>query len=111
VEAMKEENIKEENLCGINKEFETCPDGILYVEKRSCLPRYGGLRDLIMKESYKSKSSIHLGSDKMYHDLKKLYWWPNMKEEIATYTDSQSERTIQTLEDMLRAYVIDFSNG
>ncbi|GJT37030.1 putative reverse transcriptase domain-containing protein [Tanacetum coccineum] len=21
----------------------------------------------------------------MYHDLKKLYWWPNMKEEIATY--------------------------
>ncbi|GJW92410.1 reverse transcriptase domain-containing protein [Tanacetum coccineum] len=21
----------------------------------------------------------------MYHDLKKLYWWPNMKAEIATY--------------------------
>nr|GFC44210.1 reverse transcriptase domain-containing protein [Tanacetum cinerariifolium] len=26
-------------------------------------------------------------------------------------TDRQSERTIQTLEDMLRAYVIDFGNG
>nr|GEW21271.1 reverse transcriptase domain-containing protein [Tanacetum cinerariifolium] len=24
-------------------------------------------------------------SDKMYQDLKKLYWWPNMKAEIATY--------------------------
>ncbi|GKF27134.1 putative reverse transcriptase domain-containing protein, partial [Tanacetum coccineum] len=24
------------------------------------------------------------GSDKMYHDLRKLYWWPNMKAEIAT---------------------------
>nr|GEV34036.1 hypothetical protein [Tanacetum cinerariifolium] len=24
-------------------------------------------------------------SDKMYQDLKKLYWWPNIKAEIATY--------------------------
>ncbi|GJT78170.1 putative reverse transcriptase domain-containing protein [Tanacetum coccineum] len=85
VEAMKEEKIKEENLCGMNKEFETCPVGTLYIKKWSWLPHYGGLRDLIMKELYKSKSFIHLGSDKMYHDLKKLYWWPNMKEEIATY--------------------------
>ncbi|GJW91792.1 putative reverse transcriptase domain-containing protein [Tanacetum coccineum] len=43
------------------------------------------LRALIIYESYKSKYSIHPGSDKMYHDLKKLYWWPNMKEKIATY--------------------------
>ncbi|GJR63474.1 putative reverse transcriptase domain-containing protein [Tanacetum coccineum] len=40
---------------------------------------------LIMHESHKSKYSIHPGSDKMYHDLKKLYWWPNIKAEIATY--------------------------
>ncbi|GJY84088.1 putative reverse transcriptase domain-containing protein [Tanacetum coccineum] len=40
---------------------------------------------LIMHESYKSKYSIHPGSDKMYQDLKKLYWWPNMKAEITTY--------------------------
>ncbi|GJS64211.1 putative reverse transcriptase domain-containing protein [Tanacetum coccineum] len=25
------------------------------------------------------------GSDKMYHDLKMLYWWLNMKADIATY--------------------------
>ncbi|GJZ07402.1 putative reverse transcriptase domain-containing protein [Tanacetum coccineum] len=38
-----------------------------------------------MLESHKSKYSIHPGSDKMYHDLRKLYWWPNMKADIATY--------------------------
>nr|GEW95345.1 putative reverse transcriptase domain-containing protein [Tanacetum cinerariifolium] len=40
---------------------------------------------LIMHESHKSKYSIHPGSDKMYQDLKKLYCWPNMKAEIATF--------------------------
>nr|GEV90791.1 putative reverse transcriptase domain-containing protein [Tanacetum cinerariifolium] len=38
-----------------------------------------------MHESHKSKYSIHLGSDKMYQDLKQLYWWPNIKANIATY--------------------------
>ncbi|GJV25204.1 putative reverse transcriptase domain-containing protein [Tanacetum coccineum] len=86
-EAMKEENVKEENLRGMNKEFETCLDGTLCIEKRSWLPCFGGLRDLIMHELHKSKYSIHPGSDKMYHDLKRLYWWPNMKAEIATYVN------------------------
>nr|GEW88394.1 hypothetical protein [Tanacetum cinerariifolium] len=44
-----------------------------------------GLKDLVMHESHKSKYSIHLGSDKMYQDLKPLYWWPNMKADIAMY--------------------------
>ncbi|GJW55992.1 putative reverse transcriptase domain-containing protein [Tanacetum coccineum] len=43
------------------------------------------VRALIMHELYKSKYSIYPGLDKMYQDLKKLYWWPNMKAEIATY--------------------------
>nr|GEV22924.1 putative reverse transcriptase domain-containing protein [Tanacetum cinerariifolium] len=45
----------------------------------------GDLRTVIMHESHKSKYSIHPGSDKMYQDMKKLYWWPNMKADIATY--------------------------
>nr|GEZ10851.1 reverse transcriptase domain-containing protein [Tanacetum cinerariifolium] len=108
-------------------------------------------RDLIMHDSHKSKYSIHPGSDKTYQDLKKLYWWPNMKAIIAEYigkcltcsrvkaecqkpsgllsmksalgtqldmsmayhpkTNGQSERTIQTLKDMLQACVIDFGKG
>ncbi|GKD18734.1 reverse transcriptase domain-containing protein [Tanacetum coccineum] len=38
-----------------------------------------------MHESCKSKYSIHPGSEKMYQDVKKVYWWPNMKADIATY--------------------------
>nr|GFA11623.1 putative reverse transcriptase domain, ribonuclease H-like domain, aspartic peptidase domain protein [Tanacetum cinerariifolium] len=49
------------------------------------LPCYGELRTLIMNESHKSKYFVHSGSDKMYQDMKLLYWWPNMKADIATY--------------------------
>ncbi|GJS55374.1 putative reverse transcriptase domain-containing protein [Tanacetum coccineum] len=159
-EAVKEENIKAKNLQGMDKAFEVRPDGIRCIKNRS--------------------------SDKMYQDLKKLCWWPNMKTIITKYvgkcltcsrvkaecqkatdsmeaptrlcikeiisrhgvlisiisdhnshftsrfwqsmqnalgiqldmsmtyhleTDGQSERTIQTLKDMLRACVIDFGKG
>ncbi|GJW12763.1 putative reverse transcriptase domain-containing protein [Tanacetum coccineum] len=54
-------------------------------ERRSWLHCYGDLRSVIMHDSHKSKYSIHPGSEKMYQDMKKLYWWPNMKADIATY--------------------------
>ncbi|GKA33206.1 putative reverse transcriptase domain-containing protein [Tanacetum coccineum] len=69
----------------MDKAFKVCPDGTQSIKNRSWLPLFGNLRDLIMHESHKSKYSIHPGSDKMYHDLKKLYWWPNMKAIIAEY--------------------------
>ncbi|GJS53714.1 putative reverse transcriptase domain-containing protein [Tanacetum coccineum] len=60
-------------------------EGTLCFNGRSWLPCYGDLRTMIMHEFHKSKYSIHSGSDKMYQDIKKLYWWPNMKANIATY--------------------------
>ncbi|GJV83337.1 putative reverse transcriptase domain-containing protein [Tanacetum coccineum] len=84
-EAIKEENIEAENLRGMDKAFKIRPDGTRCIKNRSWLSLFGNLRDLIMHESHKSKYSIHPGSDKMYQDLKKLYWWPNMKEIIAEY--------------------------
>ncbi|GJZ98982.1 putative reverse transcriptase domain-containing protein [Tanacetum coccineum] len=60
-------------------------DGTLCLNGRSWLTCYGDLRTMIMHESHKSKYSIHPGSDKMYQDMKKLYWWPNMKAGFATY--------------------------
>lgn len=88
IEALKEENRPQEKLYGMpeNKNgFVKRSDGVLCFKDRSWIPLYSGIRELIMHESHKSKYSIHPGSDKMYQDLKKLYWWPNMKAEIATY--------------------------
>ncbi|GJU24435.1 putative reverse transcriptase domain-containing protein [Tanacetum coccineum] len=85
IKAIKEENIKPENLQGMDKAFEIRLDGTRCIKNRSWLPHLGDLRDLIMHESHKVKYSIHPGSDKMYQDLKKLYWWPNMKAIIAEY--------------------------
>ncbi|GJW85504.1 reverse transcriptase domain-containing protein [Tanacetum coccineum] len=84
-EAIKEENIKAKNLRGMDKAFEVHPDGTRCIKNRSWLRLFGNLRDLIMHESYKSKYSIHSGSDKMYQDLKKLYRWPSIKAIIAEY--------------------------
>nr|GFB30376.1 putative reverse transcriptase domain-containing protein [Tanacetum cinerariifolium] len=83
--AIKEESIKAENLRGIDKAFEIHPGGTCCIKNQRWLPLFGNLRDLIMRESHKSKYSIHPGSDKMYQDLKKLYWWLNIKAIIAEY--------------------------
>ncbi|GKD47839.1 putative reverse transcriptase domain-containing protein, partial [Tanacetum coccineum] len=84
-EARKEENFITEDLHGMINKLEPRADGTLCLNNRSWIPCFGDLRALIMHESHKLKYSIHPGSDKMYQDLKKLYWWPNMKAEIATY--------------------------
>ncbi|GJX12248.1 putative reverse transcriptase domain-containing protein [Tanacetum coccineum] len=65
-EALKEENIKAENLQGMDKAFEIRPDGTRCIKNRSWLPLFGNLRDLIMHESHKSKYFIHPGSDKIF---------------------------------------------
>ncbi|GJR01850.1 putative reverse transcriptase domain-containing protein [Tanacetum coccineum] len=193
-EAQKPENLKNKDVGGMirkdipKEKLEPYADGTLCLNDRSWLPCYGDLRTVIMHESHKSKYSINPGSDKMYQNMKRLYWRPNMKVDIATYvskcltcakvkaehqrpsetdsmeklermylkevftrhrilvsiicdhdprfasnfwrllqkalgtnldmsivyhpqTDGQSERTIQTLKDMLCACVIDFGNG
>nr|GEX83556.1 putative reverse transcriptase domain-containing protein [Tanacetum cinerariifolium] len=85
VESCKEENIGAEGFLGKGEPFKVRSNGTKCLKGRVWLPLFGGLRDLIMLEYHKSKYSIHPGSDKMYHDLKKLYWWPNLKADITTY--------------------------
>ncbi|GJW25646.1 putative reverse transcriptase domain-containing protein, partial [Tanacetum coccineum] len=97
IEARKPENLKSKDVGDMlienskdpekprKEKLEPRADGTMCLNNRSWLPCYGDLRALIMHESHKSKYSVHPGSDKMYQDMKQLYWWPNMKADIATY--------------------------
>nr|GEZ40987.1 putative reverse transcriptase domain-containing protein [Tanacetum cinerariifolium] len=91
IKALKLENLKKEYVGGMirmdipKERLEPRADGTLCLNDRSWLPCYSDLRSVSMHESHKSKYSIHPGSEKMYQDMKKLYWWPNMKADIATY--------------------------
>nr|GEX28952.1 hypothetical protein [Tanacetum cinerariifolium] len=91
IEALKPENLKKEDVGGMIKtdipkeRLEPRADGTLCLNGMSWLPCYGDLRSVIMHESHKSKYSIHPRFEKMYQDMKRLYWWLNMKADIATY--------------------------
>nr|GEW49930.1 putative reverse transcriptase domain-containing protein [Tanacetum cinerariifolium] len=91
IEALKPENLEKKDVCGMirrdipKEKLESRVDGTLCLNGKSWLPCYGDLRFVIMHESHKSKYSIHPCSDKMYQYMKKLYWCPNMKANIATY--------------------------
>nr|GEX29062.1 hypothetical protein [Tanacetum cinerariifolium] len=91
VAARKEENFINEDLQGMINKLQSRADGTLCLNNRSWISCFGDLRALIMYESHKSKYSIHPGSDKMYQDLKKLYWWPNIKAEIAIYVTARQD--------------------
>nr|GEY72514.1 putative reverse transcriptase domain, ribonuclease H-like domain, aspartic peptidase domain protein [Tanacetum cinerariifolium] len=98
-EEIKPENFKSEDVGGMliknskdpkkpkKEKLEPRVDETMCLNNRSWLPYYGDLRTLIMHESHKSKYSVHPGSDKIYQDMKLLYWWPNMKADIATYVN------------------------
>ncbi|GKA63026.1 putative reverse transcriptase domain-containing protein [Tanacetum coccineum] len=40
---------------------------------------------LIMNEAQATEYFVHPGADKMYYDLRGIYWWPRMKNDIALY--------------------------
>nr|GEU58342.1 putative reverse transcriptase domain, ribonuclease H-like domain, aspartic peptidase domain protein [Tanacetum cinerariifolium] len=166
-EASKVENATSEMLHGLDQLIERKEDGGMYF---IWVPLIGDVRTLIMDEDHALRYLVHLGADKTYHDLRDMYWWPEIPEwkwdniimdfttklprsksghdtiwvvvdrltksayflatredysmeklarlyidEITArhgvHTDGQSKHTIQTLEDMLRACMIDFGGS
>ena len=91
IEALKLENLINEDVGGMirtnleKEKLEPSEDGTLCIHGRSWLPCYGDLRNVIMHEPHKFKHSIHPGSNKMYQDMRRLYWWPNVKADVARY--------------------------
>jgi hypothetical protein len=74
-------NIKEEKSPGFSEDGE----GVLWYKGRICVSGVKELKDKILYEAHESAYSIHLGGNKMYHDLKATYWWYGMKRDVAEY--------------------------
>ncbi|KAK1648029.1 hypothetical protein QYE76_065834 [Lolium multiflorum] len=70
---------------GRPSEFHRGEMGSLWFQKRICVPDIAEIKEVILREAHQTPYSIHPGSTKMYMDLKELFWWNNMKREIAQY--------------------------
>ncbi|GKA32877.1 reverse transcriptase domain-containing protein [Tanacetum coccineum] len=84
-EAFKEENAPAERLHGLDQQMEWKEDKSLYFMDHKWVLLVRGVRTIIMDDAHKTRYSVHPGADKMYHDLRDMYWWPGMKRDIATY--------------------------
>ncbi|KAK5785605.1 hypothetical protein PVK06_040207 [Gossypium arboreum] len=69
----------------IDLEFRVDADGCLRFRNQICVPRNSELIQMILNEAHSSQLSVHLGSTKMYNDLKQLYWWHGMKRDISDF--------------------------
>ena len=65
--------LKDSVLIKMNESFALGCDGILRYQDRLCVPDVADLRTTIVAEAHGSIYLIHLGSIKMYHDLKQIY--------------------------------------
>jgi hypothetical protein len=70
---------------GKGPDFREDAEGVIWFKDRLCVPDIKSIRELILKEAHETSYSIHPGSEKMYQDLKKRFWWYVMKREIAEY--------------------------
>ncbi|KAH0661672.1 hypothetical protein KY284_026603 [Solanum tuberosum] len=86
--------LKENVQQGMIKVFELTQERVLRCQNRLCVPNVDELRNMIMMEAHHSRYSVHLGSTKMYHDLKEMYWWRDMKKNIAEFV-GQSPNCLQ----------------
>ena len=64
---------------GRGPHFSVDEHGVVRYKDRLVVPFSKELRRKILSEAHHSKLSIHPGSNKMYHDLRHLNWWSNMK--------------------------------
>ncbi|GKC46928.1 putative reverse transcriptase domain-containing protein [Tanacetum coccineum] len=84
-EASKDLKAPAEWLRGLETHFEQRNNGGIYFFDHIWIPSVGGVRKLIKDEAHTSRYSIHPGEDKMYHDLRDLYWWLGVKRDVAEY--------------------------
>ena len=71
------------NREGKETEFTVNRDGFMYHRDWVFVPNDDELKKSILKEAHSGSFVMHLGSTKMYHDLKTSYWWSEMKRDVS----------------------------
>jgi hypothetical protein len=64
-------------------EFRVDERGVCWCNDRICVPSDKAIHKEILIEAHDSKYCIHPGSTKMYADMRKMFWWKDMKKDIA----------------------------
>nr|GEV43653.1 hypothetical protein [Tanacetum cinerariifolium] len=103
----RKERIKTKRIRTMNMTLRS--DGALYYLDRICVPLKGDVRTLIMDEAYKSKYSVHPGANKMYYDLRDMYWWTRMKKDIAVYDYKMDRLAILYLNEIVARHGVPIS--
>lgn len=75
IELLKQKIISKE----ASKEWKVHEDGGLRYKERMVVPKDKRVRDRVLKEAHNTQFAMHPGSNKMYRDLRRMYWWKSMK--------------------------------
>ncbi|KAA0036120.1 ty3-gypsy retrotransposon protein [Cucumis melo var. makuwa] len=65
--------------------FSVSSDDGLTFDGRLCVLEDIAVKIELLTEAHSSPFTMHLGSTKMYQDLRRAYWWRNMKREVADF--------------------------
>ena len=60
-------------------------NGSLQHRGRVMVPQSADLREKILKEFHCSFFAVHPGGTKMYHDLRRRYYWSRMKKHVGEF--------------------------
>ncbi|KAG8485712.1 hypothetical protein CXB51_019030 [Gossypium anomalum] len=93
VDQIKEKQLKDEYLVtrfqqvnkGETSEFGLNSKGVLCFRGRICVPKDSDLRQTILKEAHGGPCAMYPRGNKLYHDLRELYWWPGLKREVTEF--------------------------
>ncbi|XP_052882719.1 uncharacterized protein LOC128291579 [Gossypium arboreum] len=66
---------------GINSEGVLCFCGRMYI------PKGDDLRQSILQEAHSGLFAMHPGGNKMYRNLRELYWWPGLKRKVMEFVN------------------------
>ncbi|KAA0059509.1 pol protein [Cucumis melo var. makuwa] len=70
---------------GQGEDFSISSDDGLTFDRRLCVPEDSAVKTELLTEAHSSPFTMHPGSTKMYQDLKRVYWWRDMKREVADF--------------------------